>query len=45
VYRKGIGQANFSYATAVGLFNSLIGFVMVVISNLMSKKITGKSVW
>jgi putative aldouronate transport system permease protein len=45
VYRKGIGQANFSYATAVGLFNSLIGLVMVVVSNLMSRKITGKSVW
>jgi putative aldouronate transport system permease protein len=45
VYRTGIGQANFSYATAVGLFNSLIGSILVVSSNILSRKITGRSVW
>jgi putative aldouronate transport system permease protein len=45
VYRTGIGQANFSYATAVGLFNSFAGLLMVLLANLLSRKFTGKSVW
>lgn len=45
VYRTGIGQANFSYATAVGFFNSLVGLLLVGVSNLMSKQMTGQSVW
>ncbi|QTQ13879.1 sugar ABC transporter permease [Treponema parvum] len=45
VYRIGLGRANFSYATAVGLFESLVGFIMVLISNVLSKKVTGKNVW
>ncbi len=45
VYRVGLGQANYSYATAVGLFNSVIGFILVIASNLLSKKTTGKTVW
>lgn len=45
VYRIGLGQANYSYATAVGLFNSIIGFVLVIGSNMLSKKTTGKTVW
>lgn len=45
VYRTGLGQANYSYATAVGLFNSVIGFILVMLSNFMSKATTGRSVW
>jgi putative aldouronate transport system permease protein len=45
VYRTGIGQANFSYATAVGLFNSLIGLIMVLFSNCMSRRVSGRSIW
>ena len=45
VYRTGIGQANFSYATAVGLFNSVIGLVMIVLANILSRKVTGRSIW
>jgi putative aldouronate transport system permease protein len=45
VYRTGIGQANFSYATAVGLLNSFVGLLMVLLANLLSRKVTGKSVW
>jgi putative aldouronate transport system permease protein len=45
VYRTGLGQANFSYATAVGLFNSVIGFILVILSNWLAKVTTGKSVW
>ena len=45
VYRVGLGQANFSYATAVGLFESVVGLLMVLGSNFLSKRLTGKSVW
>lgn len=45
VYRVGLGRANFSYATAVGLFESMVGLVLVLCSNLLSKKVTGKNVW
>lgn len=45
VYRTGLGQLNYSYATAVGLFNSIIGFILVVFTNYLSKVTTGRSVW
>ncbi len=45
VYRQGIESKNFSYATAVGLFNSAIGFVLVCLSNGLSRRITGSSLW
>ena len=40
VYRKGLIEANFSYSTAVGLFNSIINVVFLVGTNLISKKVT-----
>lgn len=45
VYRTGLGQANFSYAAAVGLLDSMVGYVLVIISNRISRKITNSSVW
>uniref|UniRef100_UPI003D2BCF57 ABC transporter permease n=1 Tax=Paenibacillus oryzisoli TaxID=1850517 RepID=UPI003D2BCF57 len=38
VYRSGIQQAQFSYSTAVGLFKSIVGVVLVVITNRLAKK-------
>lgn len=45
VYRIGLGKMDYSFSTAVGLFNSLIGFIMVMGGNYLSKKITQKSIW
>lgn len=45
VYRLGIGQANFSYAAAVGLFESVVGLVFVLGANLLSKRLSGRTVW
>lgn len=45
VYRQGIESQNYSYATAVGLFNSLIGFVIVFAANRLSRKLSDTSVW
>lgn len=38
VYRAGIQQAQYSFATAVGLFQSVVGLVLVVTFNTLSKK-------
>jgi putative aldouronate transport system permease protein len=40
VYRYGLLQGNYGYSTAVGLFNSVINFVFLVIVNQLSKKLT-----
>ena len=45
VYRKGLGQMDFSFGTAVGLFNSVVAFVLVVGSNAVSRAFLGKSIW
>lgn len=50
VYRMGIGGrdgigGNFSYATAVGLFEGVIGLILVSLANFVSKKTTKTSLW
>jgi putative aldouronate transport system permease protein len=45
VYRKGIGQMDYSFTTAVGLFESVIGFILVMTGNFISKRTTGRSIW
>ncbi|BFH15141.1 hypothetical protein J6TS7_28880 [Paenibacillus dendritiformis] len=45
VYRKGLIDNNYSYATAVGLFQAVIGFVLVYVANYLSKKANQTSLW
>lgn len=45
VYREGLGRMNFSYGTAVGLFNSVVALVLILSSNWLSKRLTDKSIW
>lgn len=47
VYKIGLagGVANFSYAAAIGLFNSLLGLIMLVVANRISKKLTQTSIF
>ena len=45
VYRKGILQADYSYSTAVGLFNSVINFGILVLSNWISRRVSETSLW
>ncbi len=40
VYRMGIGSGNYSYATAIGLFEGLINLVLLTVANIVSKKTT-----
>ena len=41
VYTVGIKSSQFSFGAAVGLFNTLINFVFLLITNFLSKKATG----
>ncbi|MDF2647165.1 MAG: binding-protein-dependent transport system inner rane component [Paenibacillus sp.] len=45
IYRMGLGNMDYSFSTAVGLFNSVVGFVLILLGNYCSKKFTEKSVW
>ena len=45
VYRQGIGQMNYSYSSAVGLFNSVVSMVLVLSSNAVAKRCFGYSMW
>ncbi len=45
VYRLGIQDAQFSYTTAISLFNSVINLIMLSIVNYVSKKLSGSSLW
>lgn len=45
VYRVGIEQGNFSYSAAVGVFNSVVNFLLVIGANKFSKKLTENSLW
>ena len=45
VYRRGILEANFSYTTAVDFFNALISFVLVIVTNTVSKRKTEYGLW
>jgi putative aldouronate transport system permease protein len=44
-YRKGLLEFNWSYSTAVGLFNSLINFTFVISANWLSRKLNDTSLW
>jgi putative aldouronate transport system permease protein len=45
VYRRGVLSADFSFASAVGLFQSAIGFILIVIGNRIVKKYSETSLW
>ena len=45
VYRTGLQQVQYSYATAVGLLNSIINVVLLVSANAISRKISDNSLW
>ena len=45
VYRKGLQDFQWSYSTAVGIFNSVINFIIVVLFNRISRKFGEVSLW
>lgn len=45
VYRLGMGQMDFPLSTALGLFNSVVAFILIVGANAVSRKLLGRSIW
>ena len=45
VYRMGLLNFNWSYSTAVGLFNSVLNFTLLIIANKLSRKYSETSLW
>ncbi|WP_051106938.1 ABC transporter permease [Paenibacillus terrigena] len=45
VYRKGILEASYSFTAAVGLFNSVISFILIVSANAISKRVSENKLW
>lgn len=45
VYQKGLVEASYGYSTAVGLFNSVICLIFLVLANTISRKFSETSLW
>lgn len=45
VYRIGLLDQDWSYSTAIGLFNSVINFILLILANKLSKKFSQTSLW
>jgi putative aldouronate transport system permease protein len=45
LYRVGVVSGSFSYAAAIGLFESVIGLALVLSANLISRRTVGTSLW
>ncbi|MEQ7007095.1 ABC transporter permease subunit [Actinopolymorpha sp. B17G11] len=45
VYKTGLLNADFSMATAVGLFNSVVNLALLLVVNVVAKRITGNGLW
>ncbi|MFF2092396.1 ABC transporter permease [Paenibacillus sp. NPDC058174] len=45
LYREGIMGARIEYTTAIGLFQSLVAFILLVGANLISRKVSNTSLW
>ncbi|RTE04450.1 sugar ABC transporter permease [Paenibacillus whitsoniae] len=45
VYRTGIGQGNYSYATAIDLFTGIVSLIFIYSANWVSRKVGETSLW
>lgn len=45
LYRVGVATSQYSYATAVGLFEAVIGLILVLSANFASRRLVGSSLW
>lgn len=45
VYRHGVGMMEYGYSSAIGLFNSLVGFVLVMSMNALCRRYLDRSIW
>ncbi|MGW4644385.1 ABC transporter permease [Sphaerisporangium sp. NPDC004334] len=45
LYRMGVESSNLSYAAAIGLFEALVGVVLITSANLISRRTVGAGLW
>lgn len=45
IYRVGLLDQDWSYSTAIGLFNSVINCILLILTNRISKKLSDTSLW
>lgn len=45
VYRIGLGDQDYSFSTAVGLFDSVIAFILIITGNTLSRKFLQRGIW
>ncbi|MCU6712673.1 ABC transporter permease subunit [Paenibacillus sp. J5C_2022] len=45
VYRIGLGQQDYSFSTAVGLFDSVVGLFLILTGNYLSRKFLQRGLW
>lgn len=45
VYKVGLVNANYSFGTAIGLFNSIVNFILLISVNWISRRVSGNSLW
>ena len=45
VYQQGVLKGQYSYSTAVNLFNSVINTLLIVVVNAISRKVSDTSLW
>ena len=45
VYKRGMRDMQYSYSTAVGLFNSVVNFILLFVANKFSQKFGETSLW
>ena len=45
VYKMGLGQNQYSFSTAIGLLNNIVNFILLIIVNKISDKLSGISLW
>ena len=45
VYKMGLNKGKYSLSTAVGLFNNVINFTLVILVNKIANKVSGSGLW
>ena len=45
VYEAGLINSDYGFSTAIGLFNNIINFVMLVVVNRVARGLSGSSLW
>ena len=45
IYRWGLGRMMYASGTAIGLFRNVIGFILVIGTNALSRRVSGSGIW